>query len=66
MPASGEGPTVRRRRLGMELRALREAAGLNSQQAAEELGCSQSKISRVENGKTPVSVRDVRDLLRSA
>jgi transcriptional regulator with XRE-family HTH domain len=63
MPASGEGPTVRRRRLGMELRALREAAGLNSQQAAEELGCSQSKISRVENGKTPVSVRDVRDLL---
>ena len=63
MPASGEGPTVRRRRLGMELRALREAVGLNSQQAAEELGCSQSKISRVENGKTPVSVRDVRDLL---
>ena len=52
-----------RRRLGMELRALREATGLNSQQAAEELGCSQSKISRVENGKTPVSVRDVRDLL---
>jgi transcriptional regulator with XRE-family HTH domain len=47
----------------MELRALREAAGLNSQQAAEELGCSQSKISRVENGKSPVGVRDVRDLL---
>jgi transcriptional regulator with XRE-family HTH domain len=47
----------------MELRALREAAGLNSQQAAEELGCSQSKISRVETGKSPASVRDVRDLL---
>jgi transcriptional regulator with XRE-family HTH domain len=47
----------------MELRALREATGLNSQQAAEELGCSQSKISRLENGKSPVSVRDVRDLL---
>src|ERR1700685_1867890 len=47
----------------MELRALREAAGLNSQQAAGELGCSQSKMSRVENGKSPVSVRDVRDLL---
>jgi transcriptional regulator with XRE-family HTH domain len=42
---------------------LRETAGLNSQQAAEELGCSQSKISRVENGKSPVSTRDVRDLL---
>ena len=47
----------------MELRALREAAGLNSEQAAEELGCSQSKISRLENGKAPASVRDVRDLL---
>jgi transcriptional regulator with XRE-family HTH domain len=63
MPISSEGPTVRLRRLGMELRALREAASLNSQQAAEELGCSQSKISRVETGKSPVSVRDVRDLL---
>jgi transcriptional regulator with XRE-family HTH domain len=63
MPAGSEGPTVRLRRLGMELRALREAAGLNSQQAAGELGCSQSKISRVENGKSPVSARDVRDLL---
>ena len=49
MPYNSEGPTVRLRRLGMELRALREAAGLNSQQAAKELGCSQSKISRVEN-----------------
>jgi len=47
----------------MELRALREAAGLNSPQAAEELGCSQSKISRMETGKSPVSIRDVRDLL---
>ena len=63
MPPSSEGPTVRLRRLGMELRALREAAGLNSHQAAEELGCSQSKISRLENGKSPASVRDVRDLL---
>ena len=63
MPVSSEGPTVRLRRLGMELRVLREASGLNSQQAAAELGCSQSKISRLENGKSPVSVRDVRDLL---
>jgi len=63
MPAGSEGPTVRLRRLGMELRALREAAGLNSQQAADDLSCSQSKISRVENGKSPVSIRDVRDLL---
>ena len=64
MPVSSEGPTVRLRRLGMELRVLREASGLNSQQAAEELGCSQSKISRLENGKSPVSVRDVRASVR--
>lgn len=63
MPVSGEGPTVRLRRLGMELRALREGAGLTSQQAAEELGCSQSKISRMETGKSPMTARDVRDLL---
>lgn len=63
MPASNEGPTVRLRRLGMELRALRETAGLTSQQAADELGCSQSKISRLETGKSPMAARDVRDLL---
>jgi transcriptional regulator with XRE-family HTH domain len=63
VPPSNEGPTVRLRRLGMELRALREAANLNSEQAAAELGCSQSKISRLENGKSPAGVRDVRDLL---
>jgi transcriptional regulator with XRE-family HTH domain len=63
VPVSSEGPTVRLRRLGMELRALREAAGLTSQQAAEELGCSQSKISRMETGKSPMTARDVRDLL---
>ncbi|EFC81531.1 helix-turn-helix transcriptional regulator [Parafrankia sp. EUN1f] len=59
----GGSPTVRRRRLGAELRRLREQAGLSADDAARHLECSPSKISRVETGRTPARVRDVRDLL---
>jgi transcriptional regulator with XRE-family HTH domain len=45
------GPTVRRRRLGSELRRLREKAGLDQAAAAERLECSTSKISRMEKGQ---------------
>jgi|HubBroStandDraft_1064217.scaffolds.fasta_scaffold08047_7 hypothetical protein len=34
------GPTIRRPRLGLELRRLREAAGLRLEDAAAELGVS--------------------------
>ena len=54
--------SVRRRRLGRELRRLREAAGLTGEQVAARLECSASKISRMETGKVPVSARDVRDV----
>jgi len=54
--------SVRRRRLGRELRRLREAAGMTGEQVAAELECSASKISRMETGKVPVSPRDVRDV----
>ena len=56
-------PTVRRRRLGSELRRLREAASRSLEDAAEVLECSRSKISRIELGYLGISVRDVRDLL---
>jgi transcriptional regulator with XRE-family HTH domain len=56
-------PTVRRRRLASELRALREAAKLTCEEVAEHLECSASKISRVETGRVSVSPRDVRDML---
>jgi hypothetical protein len=56
-------PTVRRRRLGAELRRLREAAGLTIEQAGDALECSASKISRIETGQIGASPRDVRDLL---
>jgi transcriptional regulator with XRE-family HTH domain len=58
-----QAPTVRRRRLALELRHLRESASLTCEEVAEKLECSVSKISRVENGRVSVSPRDVRDLL---
>jgi transcriptional regulator with XRE-family HTH domain len=58
-----QSPTVRRRRLALELRRLREAAGLTCEEVAARLECSASKISRIETGRVLVSPRDVRDLL---
>ena len=61
--ASAQSPTVRRRRLALELRRLRESAKLTCEEVAERLECSASKISRVETGRVSVSPRDVRDML---
>ena len=52
-------PTLRRRQLGIELRSLREAAGVTIDQVAERLGFSASKVSRIESAKTGVATRDV-------
>lgn len=61
--APARGPVVPRRRLGAELRALRERAGLTIEEVAKALECSVSKISRLETGKGIPYRRDVRDLL---
>lgn len=55
-------PTVRRRRLGAELRRLRQASGLKGSEVAERLMVSQPKISHMENGNRVIKPRDVRDL----
>ncbi|MFJ4206057.1 helix-turn-helix domain-containing protein [Streptomyces sviceus] len=60
--AAKSNPTVRRRRLGAELRRLRLASGLKSTEVAERLMVSQPKISHLENGNRAISPRDVRDL----
>lgn len=62
MPAGGK-PTVRSRRVGAELRRLRDAAGVTTAQAAELLSCSPAKISRIENGIVSVRMVDLRLLL---
>jgi transcriptional regulator with XRE-family HTH domain len=61
--SSAHSPTVRRRRLALELRRLRDAARLTCEEVAEQMECSASKISRVETGRVSVSPRDVRDML---
>jgi len=60
---SRQPPTLARRRLGAELRRLRDAAGLTLKQAAQRLECSDSKISRIEKGQVSALPRDVTDLL---
>jgi transcriptional regulator with XRE-family HTH domain len=61
--AARQSPTVRRRRLGLELRRLREAAGLTIEKVADRLECSDSKVSRIETGQVGATPRDVRDML---
>jgi transcriptional regulator with XRE-family HTH domain len=51
--ATVTGPTVRRRRLGSELRKLRDATGLKLEEVAAELGIAPSTLSRIETGKAP-------------
>ncbi|MEU6671877.1 helix-turn-helix transcriptional regulator [Streptomyces sp. NPDC046727] len=57
------GPAVRRRKLGAELRMLRTGAGLTSGEAARLVGWHQSKVSRIETGSSGVKSADLRLLL---
>ncbi|MER5214699.1 helix-turn-helix transcriptional regulator [Streptomyces sp. NPDC002838] len=58
-------PTVRQKRLGAELRRLREAAGLSGERAAEILECSKGKISRVETGMSGIRIAELKALLQA-
>lgn len=60
---TSKNPPIRRRRLGNELRRLREEKHKKLEEVAEYLGCSVSTVSRIENGQIRASVSDVRDLL---
>jgi transcriptional regulator with XRE-family HTH domain len=57
------GPTVQRIVLGAQLRRLREARDITTEQAAESIRGSHSKISRMEHGRVGFKDRDVADLL---
>jgi hypothetical protein len=61
--ADGQGPTVPRMLVGIELHRFREAAGITPEQAAYEIRASRSKISRMENGLVRFKERDITDLL---
>jgi len=56
-------PTVRRKRLTVELRRLREQAGLTCEDVGHRLECSGTRISRMETGRIGARPGDVRELL---
>lgn len=49
-------PTLRQRRLGVELRRMREQANLGGSQLARLLGCAPAQITQMETAKTGISV----------
>ena len=55
-------PTARQLRLGVELRRLREAAGLTAAEAAALIGTGRVQITHVESGLTGVSEERLRRL----
>lgn len=55
-------PTARQMRLAVELRKLRDAAGLSARQAATHLGVSPVQISHIESGLSGVSEERLRRL----
>ncbi len=61
--AAENNPTARRRRLGMELRRLRESSGMTGEEAADRMSWSGSKLSRIERGQVASNSDDIRDLL---
>src|SRR5438034_3335522 len=55
--------TPRSRRLGRELRRLRDAAKLTLEDAGKRANCSPSRVARVESGEIKVRQGDVLELL---
>jgi transcriptional regulator with XRE-family HTH domain len=58
-----DGPTASRIVLGARLRRLREANGVSRMDAARAIRATESKISRLELGRSGFKQRDVADLL---
>ncbi|WP_188303252.1 helix-turn-helix domain-containing protein [Streptomyces sp. CBMA123] len=62
MPVN-RNPTVRQRRLARTLKELRVAARMTMVQAARQLDCAESKISRIEAAQSGIRLVDLRLLL---
>ena len=58
-----EGPTLRRRRLGAELKRAREKAGLTQEYVSRHFEWHAAKVTRIETARVAVTARDVKDLL---
>ena len=58
-----EGPTLRRRRLGTELKRAREKAGMTQEYVSRYFEWHAAKVTRIETARVAVTARDVKDLL---
>lgn len=56
-------PTLRRRRLGVELRRIREEMGLTSHEAARLLNRTQSSLSKLETGQRGIRIAALEHIL---
>jgi transcriptional regulator with XRE-family HTH domain len=63
IPGARAGPTALRIALGAQLRRLREDSHVTVAEAAEVIRATNSKISRLERGRSGAKQRDVADLL---
>jgi transcriptional regulator with XRE-family HTH domain len=54
----------RQRRLGLELKQLREQAGLSASEASERIGMSRGQLSHIELGRTSILTERLRNLCR--
>lgn len=54
----------RQRRLGYELKQLRERAGLSAGEAAERIGMGRAQLSQIETAKTTILTERLRELCR--
>jgi transcriptional regulator with XRE-family HTH domain len=57
--ARASGPTIARWQLGQQLKALRESVRITQQQIADVLGCSESKIYKIEAGDVGINRGDL-------
>jgi transcriptional regulator with XRE-family HTH domain len=55
-----EAPTARQRRLGTELRKMRERVGISSAEAADRVGVNRARISNIEVGRIGVTEERIR------
>ncbi|GIG91459.1 helix-turn-helix domain-containing protein [Plantactinospora endophytica] len=53
------GPTIARWQLGRQIKAAREAAGITQVEIADVLGCSESKIYKIEAGDVGINRGDL-------
>lgn len=62
MKQSDEWKKEQRERLGVRIRSLREAAGMNQVQLAELAGMQSSHLSRIEAGKYAVTFETIQTI----